>query len=37
VPTLHSSIQLESLNFILVLNCLEGALMDPMWDDYDKV
>ena len=34
--TFHLWFQIESLSFLLGLERLNGTLMDPMWNDYDK-
>jgi hypothetical protein len=34
--TFHLRFQIESLSFSLGLERLNGTLMDPMWNDYDK-
>ena len=29
--------QLETLNFLVGAHFLDGALMDPMWNEYNKL
>jgi hypothetical protein len=36
-PDLGLVFQLESLNLSPGLRCLDNALMDPMWNNYDKL
>ena len=33
----YMSFPLKSLNILLGLQCLDGTLMDPMWNDYNKL
>ena len=35
--TLDTISQLESLKVLLDLQCLDGALMDPMWNAYNEL
>jgi hypothetical protein len=35
--SIHTSSQLESLKFLLSLQRLDGAFMDPTWNEYDKL
>ena len=37
LSTFQSSFQFETSTFLLGLQRLDGALMDPMWNDYDKL
>ena len=35
--SLHLKLQLESLNFLLDSQSLGGTLMDPTWNNYNKL